>query len=185
MKNIVIRLLILVVTGMTWTSFTLYAKDDDQKTANGTSIGFFLGQIQRDLHIGASVTSPAFLNGAMAVRANFALAYFEHIVRERTTWTPYHHGRIGIVGYSTIIAGAIRCYGEGGLILLFPSTEFSEKSVIPGGYGHFGFEFLMSDHARYFLEIGGTGTGATADRVPTKPLYSNGFVVAAGVRFSF
>lgn len=185
MKNTVLHMLFHVLTGVICGALTLHANDSDQQRANGTSIGFFLGQIQRDLHVGASITSPTFLEGAMAVRGNVALSYFEHIVRERTTWTPYYHGRLGVVGYSAIIAGAIRCYGEGGMILLFPSPEFSEKSVIPGGYGHFGFEFLLSDHALYFIEIGGTGTGATADRVYTDPLFSNGFAVAAGMRFTF
>lgn len=68
---------------------------------------------------------------------------------------------------------------------LFPSDAFSSRSVQFGGYGLFGFEFLLDQHMRYFLEAGGVGTGARADRIEGAPIYSNGFVINVGVRAQF
>jgi hypothetical protein len=34
----------------------------------------------------------------------------------------------------------------------------------------------------YFIELGGIGVGANADKVPGKPIYSNGFLISVGVR---
>jgi hypothetical protein len=154
----------------------------EERNASGPALGFTIGQIQRDLNLGLNVTSPTFFDGAMAIRARVALAYYEHVVLERTTWTPYAHASIGLAGFSGFLNESIRCYGEGGFILLLPSAEFSEKSAVPGGYGLFGFEFFLTKHMAYSIEIGGTGTGAVADRVPTDPIYSNGLMISAGVR---
>jgi formate-dependent phosphoribosylglycinamide formyltransferase (GAR transformylase) len=73
-------------------------------------------------------------------------------------------------------------YGEGGIILLFPSAIFSTNSSEFGGYGLFGFEFFMHSKMNYFLEIGGVGSGAVADKVIAKPIYSNVLLINLGFR---
>jgi hypothetical protein len=35
----------------------------------------------------------------------------------------------------------------------------------------------------YLIELGGIGTGARADHLPTKPLLANGFLITVGMRF--
>jgi hypothetical protein len=52
-----------------------------------------------------------------------------------------------------------------------------------GGYGLFGFEFFFTKFGNYFIEIGAVGTGAKADKVASKPIYSNGLTVSTGMRF--
>ncbi|MEO0332135.1 MAG: hypothetical protein AAF223_10680, partial [Bacteroidota bacterium] len=78
-----------------------------------------------------------------------------------------------------------RLYGEGGIILLLPSDTFSAERTELGGYGLFGFEFYLKNNANYFIEIGGVGTGAQADKVPNKPIYSNGLLISTGFRMQF
>jgi len=79
----------------------------------------------------------------------------------------------------------IAIYGEGGAIGLFPSSDFSEENIVVGGYGLFGFEFLIADNFNYYIELGGIGVDAVADRIPNKPLYSNGFLINVGWKMSF
>ena len=54
-----------------------------------------------------------------------------------------------------------------------------------GGYGLFGFEFFMNSRNNYFIEIGGVGTGAVADKVANSPIYSNGLLINVGFRHQF
>ena len=49
--------------------------------------------------------------------------------------------------------------------------------------GLLGFEFLANQRLSYFVELGGMGTGAKADKTPLKPIYSNGFTASTGIRF--
>jgi hypothetical protein len=89
---------------------------------------------------------------------------------------------IGVVGQ---VGDNIRLYGEGGIIGLFPSDEFSSEDFVIGGYGLFGYEFYMNSWSNYFIEIGGVGTGATADKIENKPIYSTGLVISTGFRVQF
>jgi hypothetical protein len=100
-----------------------------------------------------------------------------------TVWMPYSNVSLGLIGISAVIVEHIRLYGEGGTVLLFPSDSFSSKSIVVGGYGLFGFEFFMDKNGCYFIELGGIGTGAVADKVLSKPIYSNGFTISTGFRF--
>jgi len=90
--------------------------------------------------------------------------------------------RLVLLGKAGDIADAIQLYGEGGIIGLFPSDEFSSKTFEFGGYGLFGFEFYMNARSNYFIEIGAVGTGAKADKVVNNPVYSNGLTISSGFR---
>lgn len=79
----------------------------------------------------------------------------------------------------------IRLYGEGGFIGLFPDSSFSDTDFVAGGYGVFGFEVFMDLRRRYFIEIGGVGTGAREDNTPGRPIYSNGLLISTGLRGVF
>jgi hypothetical protein len=41
----------------------------------------------------------------------------------------------------------------------------------------------MGPGINYFIELGAVGTGAKADKLPTNPIYSNGFLMSVGFRF--
>jgi len=57
--------------------------------------------------------------------------------------------------------------------------------LVLGGYGLFGFEFKIAPRFAYFIELGAVGTGATADKIESKPVYSNGFLTSVGLKIGF
>ena len=68
------------------------------------------------------------------------------------------------------------------LALGFQLNQY-QKDFVLGGYGLLGFEFYPHRKGCYFIELGGVGTGATADKIPSSPIYSNGFLISTGIRF--
>lgn len=173
----------LLTIGIILLSIAVKAQHDTPSTK--FSMGYQINQFQKDFGFGLQVTTPHFLKKSVAIRARTNVMFYEHIDGTEYTWTPYAHFTLGVVGVSGIISKNIRVYGEGGVILLLPSGKFSNSDVDVGGYGLFGFEFFMENHNSYFIEIGGSGTGATADKLVGKPIYSNGLLVAAGYRHTF
>ncbi len=149
----------------------------------GVGFGIQLTQIQDDFGIGLNVTSPFFLYDRMAVRLRANLMFNEHLAAGVSTLSPYSNISLGLIGVGGKIGDYIRLYGEGGGILILPSDAFSSEDYELGGYGVIGFEFFMSKFNNYFIEIGHVGTGAKENKVVTNPLYSNGMVINAGVRF--
>lgn len=146
-------------------------------------IGGQVGQHQNDFGIGLNMTSPYFATGKMAVRLKGNLIWNEHInSNSETTWASYSNLSLGFVQSVGEINNFLRIYGEGGVIWLLPSDEFSSKSIQLGGYGLFGFEFFFDKHFNYFFEAGGVGTGAKADKIVGNPIYSNGFLINVGIR---
>ncbi|MEM8969282.1 MAG: hypothetical protein AAGE93_22890 [Bacteroidota bacterium] len=170
----------IILTILLGISLSTHAQSELSK-----KIGFGgqITQIQRDFGIGLNLTSPHFANGRSAIRLRTNIMWNEHLNNDgETTWTSYSNISLGFVSIAREIGDFARLYGEGGVILLLPSDTFSSESIEFGGYGLFGFEFYMSNNANYFLEIGGVGTGAQADEVPNKPIYSNGLLISAGFR---
>ena len=161
-------------------SFHLLSQEN--KRPNGFSFGFQLNEFQNDFGIGVNVASPAFLYGKVAVKLRGNLMFHQHPENDETTWTPYSNFTFGLVSGRTEISKAVRLYGEGGVIGLLPSSDFSSEDFEFGGYGLFGFEFFINNNNIYFIEIGGVGTGATADKIPSQPIYSNGLLLSAGFR---
>ena len=148
----------------------------------GLSFGFQLNQYQKDFGFGLNATSPLFLKDHVAIRLRSNLMYLEHLQNEEITWTPYSNVSLGIMSVGGYLTDFLKLYGEGGVIGILPNNRFSTKDVAMGGYGLFGFEFFMQNGFNYFIEIGGIGTGATADKIATKPIYSNGLSVSTGFR---
>lgn len=172
-----------IIFGIVLLALQLQAQESLNKNFG---IGAQVGQLQNDFGIGLNLTTPYFANQKMAVRIKGNLMWNEHLnSSSETTWTSYSNASLGIVQSVGEINNFLRVYGEGGAIFLFPSDEFSSKSIQFGGYGLFGFEFFFDPHVNYFLEAGGVGTGAKADKIPGKPIYSNGFIINVGVRAQF
>ena len=42
----------------------------------------------------------------------------------------------------------------------------------------------MSPNTNYYLEVGGVGKGAVADKAFGEPIYSNGLLINVGFRYS-
>lgn len=151
---------------------------------NRTAFGGHIGQYQRDFNLGLNLTSPYFCYNKIAVRARANMAWNEHLnTSNEMTWSPYSSVSVGVVSIAGQVGDFIRLYGEGGVLLLFPSKDFSSSSANLGGYGLFGFEFFMCEHANYFLEVGGVGSGAHADKIAGSPIYSNGLLINVGFRY--
>jgi len=165
-------------------AFSSYGQE--KNISKGIGVGFNLTQNQNDFGLGLNVVSPYFAHGKIAFRLKGNLMWNEHLNLDNVTvWSPYSNLSFGIVGVAGEIRDFMRLYGEGGIITLFPSSTFSTEAFVLGGYGLFGFEFFFNNHNNYFIEIGGIGTGAVAEKVSRKPIYSNGLLINVGYRYQF
>lgn len=160
-------------------------EQQEKNVRNCLGIGFNISQNQKDFGVGINVISPYFCRQILAVRAGANLQWLEYADpgSGTTVWKEYASIQVGIRGREFIIEDKISVYGEGGIVMVVPNKAFSARSLAVGGYGLFGFEFHASERFSYFIEAGGMGTGATADRLPSKPVYSNGFTANVGFRF--
>lgn len=150
---------------------------------NSISIGVNINNFGQDFGIGINVTTPHFFNGHAAIRASENYQWLNHLDKNgKYTWTGYHMVRIGAAGINVALTNSIKLYGEGGVSLLLANNMITSKPTSIGGYGLFGFEFLTKRHISYFIELGGIGSGATADKVTASPIYSNGFLASTGLR---
>ena len=178
MKNTLLCLLLyFAVTGM--------AEAQEERMSNKAGAGFHLNQYQNDFGLGLNLTSPYFASNRIALRLRGNVMFHQHPKDNETTWSPYSNVSLGLIGVGGIGGEFVRLYGEGGIIGLFPSSEFSAETFVFGGYGLFGFEFYMDYGINYYIEIGGIGTGANADKILTSPIYSNGLLISVGFRFHF
>lgn len=179
MKKKYLLLIIALIT-----SFSIYSQE--KSFGRKMALGFQLTQHQKDFGIGLNFSTPYFANEAIAFRFRGHLIWNQHLDSDiATTWSPYSNLSFGIVAVAGEIGNFMRLYGEGGTIVIFPSSNFSAESYHFGGYGLFGFEFFMNPYSNYFIELGGLGTGATADKLAGKPIYSNGFLINVGYRYQF
>jgi hypothetical protein len=162
--------------------YSINAQTQKSLISKRPGFGFQLNQYQKDFGFGLNITSRLFAYDKLAMRLRGNLMYNENVQDGDTDWTPYANVSVGLIGVSGMAGDHIRLYGEGGFIGLFPSDNFSSANFVFGGYGIFGFEFFISRCNNYFIEIGGVGTGAHADKIGTNPVYSNGLLIATGLR---
>lgn len=161
---------------------TVAAQAMEQSIRTGWGFGYRLNEHQQDFGIGLDITSPAFFKGTTAMRFKANRMWFQYNDGVETDWKPYAHFSAGLFGVGSHITPSIRIYGEGGISVLLPPTEISSEEVNMGGYGVFGFEFFANPGFSYFIELGGMGHGTVADKLPGKPIYSNGMSVGVGLR---
>ena len=152
---------------------------------NKFSYGFQLNKFQDEFGFGINVLSQEYKNFRLSAKGN--INWLNHLDSESNeTWTEFFNNQFGI-NYHGCITNRIGLYAEGGLIILYPNTSFSSKSSEFGGYGLFGFEFFFTEDTKrnpsYFIELGGIGTGAYADKIISNPIYANGFLISVGYRF--
>lgn len=179
MKKLTLSVFIFMILG-----FLSHAQDSGISKKMG--LGCNLTQYQQDFGIGLNVVSPYFANGKFAVRLRGNLMWNEHLdFLNKEVWSSYANLSLGFTGVVGEIGDFMRLYGEGGTVYLFPSSSFSSESIVFGGYGLFGFEFFFHNQHNYYIEIGGVGTGARADKQASEPIYSNGLLINVGYRFHF
>ena len=171
---------LILISLLAFLSFGVTVGQNEQ-ISHKFGVGFQLNQYQKDFGLGINITSPYFAGHNVALRLRGNYMFFEHVNNGETIWTPYSNISLGILGGS-IVGDFMRLYGEGGIVCILPSSEFSSESFVIGGYGIFGFEFYIIENLNYFIEMGGIGTGAKADKVTNKPIYSSGFMISTGIR---
>lgn len=152
---------------------------------SGFGLGMQLVEYQNDFGLGLNLTSPLLLNDHLGFRLKGNMMFNQAVIDGKSDWVPYSNISLGMIGIGGLVSEQIRLYGEGGVIAIFPSGDISTADQEFGGYGLFGFEFFFYEGGNYFIEIGGVGTGAQADRLETEPIYSNGLSLSAGFRFFF
>jgi len=158
---------------------------EENKTKKQMQLGFQLAQYQNNFGLGLNLSTPFKENSIWAFRIRGNVIFNEYVKNFETEWTPYSNVSFGVISGRTSLGQYLKIYGEGGAIALFPSNEFSSENLVLGGYGLFGFEFMISKEFNYFIELGGVGTSATADKVVNQPIYSNGFLILVGFRINF
>ncbi len=173
-----------LLTGLVIFLFVLSVKGQE-RDFNKISYGFQLQKFQDDFGVGFHILSPEFRN--LRLNAKINLNWLEHSDnQDNQTWTEYLNNQIGI-NYQRCITNRMNLYSEGGIVLLYPNSSFSDESVNFGGYGLFGFEFFFTENTNrnpsYFIELGGIGTGAVANKIVSNPIYANGFLISVGYRF--
>lgn len=152
---------------------------------NKFEIGFNARQYQKDFGVGLHVRSPYWAGQTIALKVGANLQWLEHFNGTETTWSPYQNFQLGIRGRSIAISDHIAVYGEGGVMIIVPNSDFSSQGADVGGYGLFGFEFKPTSKLAYFVELGGAGSGATADKTESKSIYSHGFLTSVGLKIAF
>jgi hypothetical protein len=153
------------------------------------SVGFSIGQGAEDFAIGARALSPYLFRDMLAFSASADLLWRSGALDANPgseTWTPYWAFKLGVVAGPPPLPNGIRLYGFGGALLALPDASFDPDPYAVGGYGGFGFEFLIGGSERfgssYFIELGSDGIGLRAEGMAGDPLYLNGFAVSAGFR---
>lgn len=177
------KLKMTVFLGLLLAAFSANAQQK-HNINNGVGIGFQINQFQQDFGFGVQVSSPSFWNNGAVLRLKTNLVFHEHLKQGQYEWSGYQNIALGLAGYGGWVTENIRIYGEGGLMGLLPSGNFSSESFVLSGYGSFGTELYASPGFHYFLEVGVAPTRARADLVPGNPFFHNGFFTTMGLRYN-
>jgi hypothetical protein len=161
-------------------------------TKQGPAVGFAIHRYQDDFGLGLRLSSPAFLH-VLRVTGAGGVAWYPHGIASdgTSTWDTLYYGSLRVETGPPFFGatGAVRPYGFGGVIALFPPSSLSTTSVYFGGLGGFGLEARFMDGrggegpVTYFFEVGGIGTGAKANKLPSGDSVASGFLIEAGLRF--
>jgi hypothetical protein len=170
----------LLIVQILLTSQHIIGQEDSPKIR---TMGFQLNQYHRDFGIGLNYAGKNFGKSNVSLRLKANLLNLEHIENNSTIWTPYSNTSIGFKITEKRLSNHVEVYTEGGFLTIFPQLNFSSQHIVLGGYGIFGIEYFFDKRNSYFLELGGVGTGATADKLMNKPIYSNGFLIHVGYNF--
>jgi hypothetical protein len=146
-------------------------------------VGFQINQIQGDFGLGLNLDIPL-LKHWPVIRLAASNHWIEIPEAANTKTSFYQTVSIGVANKGWPISDKIKVYADGGLMLLIPSNELSSKSILPGGFGLFGFEFFTAKQgsSSLFLEMGGTTAGLRLDRRQNIPAFGAGMLISTGFR---
>ena len=153
---------------------------------DGVAVGWDISSFANNYGVGVRFDTARFAHGRLQVQVAGHIAWVDGVpVGEvESAWAPYSLVRVGIVR-SAPIGRLLRFYGGGGFALILPTHRVSEDAARGGGYGLTGLEIAMPEgtRTRWFVELGGMGSGARADRLEHSPIYANGFTIGWGFRY--
>jgi hypothetical protein len=153
------------------------------------SLGFDLMRLQDDFGVGGTLSSPTLLHW-LRLTMGGGIAWYPHGIAANgnEAWDMFGHGRLVVEVGPTFQKGIpVRPYGFGGASTLILPSSLSATQVRFGGVGGFGLELAFMYGERtgpvtYYMEIGGCGFGASADKLPTNPDVASGLLLNAGFR---
>lgn len=169
---------LILLSGLFW-SFTFHM-NAQQRFAVGINFNQTLSSYGMGLNISTPLISKSF---QIRLSANVMGLSGVRALSNRTTLEGYELFRLGIVGKGTNIADKARIYWEGGPLMILNNPTVTDKKFNIGGYGVFGMEYLMFKKTAVFLEGGGIGTGAQAEKFVGKPSFATGLFFGTGLRF--
>jgi len=155
----------------------------------GFGLGMAIHRFQDDFGAGLVVASPTFAKDMFRFTLGGGIAFFPHGVKlgppPTEEWVMYEHARLLLEVGRRMESAPIRLYAFGGPQVLVVPSDLRADAFAIGGIGGFGFEFFFTDSGvgqSFFIELGGVGTGVTADKLPGAPSFHNGFVATVGFR---
>jgi hypothetical protein len=118
-------------------------------TGQGPGIGYDLGLWGQGFGQGLRLKVPVSRNWGLNLRGIMAVA------DDPARWSA--GGRLELYGQSPVYLNLIRIYGGGGIQLFHQFKGDHKGETRLGGGGQWGFEFFMSPHLGFFIEVGGNG----------------------------
>jgi hypothetical protein len=153
------------------------------------SLGFDLMRLQDDFGVGGTLSSPTLVHWIRLTMGG-GIAWYPHGIAANgnETWDMFGHGRLVVEVGPTFQKGIpVRPYAFGGASTLILPSSLSATQLRFGGVGGFGLElaFMYGERSgpdTFYMEIGGCGFGASADKLPTNPDVASGLLLNAGFR---
>jgi hypothetical protein len=118
-------------------------------SGRGVGIGYELGQWGQGFGQGLRLRVPIYGGWGTALRGIVVGA------DDPARWSG--GGRLEVYGQSPVFLNLFRIYGGGGVQLFHQWKGNHAGETRFGSGGQFGFEFFMSPHLGFFLEVGGNG----------------------------
>jgi hypothetical protein len=147
--------------------------------------GLHFSNWQQDGGAGISVSSPFYQGMAIRLKSQMMVHEYLNDNTGQTSLAYYAATSAGLAFVIGRIGETVRIYGEGGPVMVLPSSEFTSDNLTFGGYLIMGSEWIASRSRTYlsfFLETGYGGTLARADLARNSPYFATGFLLNAGIR---
>jgi hypothetical protein len=158
-----------------------------QGLPTGRSIGININQTVNACGMGINFSLPLsrdlfWVRGSADI---MGLQAVPDALADRSGLYDYKMIRLGVLGrYSYMRSDNVQFYAEAGPLLILNNSFISSRKNSMGGYGLAGAEYRLNDgHFWIFLEGGGIGTGARANKLIGSPAYANGLFFGFGIRY--
>lgn len=146
-------------------------------------VGIGMNQAVSDYGMGINLTSPLIVQRIqLRLSANIQGLQGVPASADRARLYGYENIRLGVIGKPKYVADRVIIYGEGGPGVLINSARVTTKKMNLLGYGVIGGEYLLRNKLWIYLEGGGIGSGAEADKLIGKPMYATGLFFGMGLR---